>query len=418
MDKTKKYRQKIVNFIKSRSTGILGEYSMCEGGQVTLYSSCFAVMTLYYMNALEEQSEEARSRWISYINQWQDPETGYYFGPEIKGENITSTIHDLEHVSMHLTAHVLPALLILGGSPVYSLKFAYRFMDLGYLQDWLDARDWKQAWNEGNNLLFIGQFLFFLLEYENKAEAKPALDLYFNWLDSQQDSNTGFWGTNGYCDNHTAMCGGYHQLITYYYYNHEVHYKQQIIDTTLNLQHVDGGFASNGNSGACEDIDAVDILVNMYKLTNGNYRGKEIRRALRKALRNIKRKQDSNGGFVYRRNTPFIHNDLPRTVCPANVPNLFATWFRVHSIAIICEVLTNDPLTNINWQFNPCCSMGWHRKWEKRKHQISKGERASELIDDLTDQANYYWYKSKRRVNKTIVILKDVISRRIHRYIG
>jgi hypothetical protein len=281
MNKTEQFCRKIIDFIQSRSTGIPGEYFMCEGGQVTLYSSCFAAMTLHYVNALREISEEKRLQWIAYINHWQDPETGYYIGPEIKGENITSSSHNLEHVSLHLAAHVLPALLILGGKPVYPIGFAYRFMDLKYLQNWLDSRDWKQAWTEGNNLLFIGQFLLYLLEYENKPEAKPALDLYVKWLDGQQDPTTGLWGTNGYCDNHTAMCGGYHQLLVYYYSNHEVQFKKQIIDTTLGLQHIDGGFSSKGNSGACEDIDAVDILVNLYKLTDGNYRGKDIRRALK-----------------------------------------------------------------------------------------------------------------------------------------
>lgn len=411
---TKQFRLSIIDFINSRATGNIGEYRMCDGGQVTLYSSCFSVMTLHYLNAFEAYSTEEREKWVSYINSWQDMDTGYYVGPEIRGQKITSTGHNLEHVSMHLTAHVLPTLLILGGRPSFPLHFAHRFLNPVYLQEWLDARDWTKAWLEGNNLLFVGQFLIYLSEHEERLEAKHALDLYFNWLDEQQDSVTGLWGTNGYCGNHAAMCGGYHQLLTYYYCRREVRHNERIIDTTLALQHVDGGFGPKGNSGACEDVDAVDILVNMYKLTEGNYRGLEIRRALKKALRNIKRKQLSNGGFVYRYNVPFIHNSLPRTACPVNVPHMFATWFRVHTIALICEILNDEPLAKVNWNFNPCCSMGWHRKWETTHHRLTTGEKIYLSFFDISDQTNYAFYVIRKKMNKRISHIKGRIMHLFH----
>ena len=57
---------------------------------------------------------------------------------------------------------------------------------------------------------------------------------------------------------------------------------------------------------------------------------------------------------------------------------MFATWFRVHTIALIAEVLTDDQLGEAQWEFNTSCSMGWHRTWDKSLHRISPMQRQAE----------------------------------------
>jgi hypothetical protein len=353
------FRAAVIRFVQARSTGVPGEYTMGPGGQVTLYASCFAAMTQHYLNGLQDLSAEEKQAWAAYLINWQDADTGLFPGPEITQGQLTSPKHDQEHLAMHLAAHVLPALHLLGGRPKYPLKAAHRFLDRSYLLDWLNRRDWKDAWLEGNNLLFVGQFLAYLRDYEQRPEAGLALDLYFDWLDAQQDPSTGLWGTNGLCSNFAAMCGGYHQLIVYNYCRRPVHYKEALLDATLALQHEDGGFAPRGGGGACEDVDAVDILVKMYEQTD--YRHEDVRQALRRALKSILQKHLRDGGFVYRWGRPFVHMGMTRTATPANTSNLFATWFRVHTIALICQVLQDEPLAGLDWQFNTICSMGWHQ---------------------------------------------------------
>jgi hypothetical protein len=78
---------------------------------------------------------------------------------------------------MHLTAHVLPALSILGSNPRYHLHFAYRFTESRELLKWLERRDWSDAWLEGNNLLFVGQFLIYLRDVEHRKQAAESLNL-------------------------------------------------------------------------------------------------------------------------------------------------------------------------------------------------------------------------------------------------
>jgi hypothetical protein len=351
---------------------------MCEEGEVTLYSSCFAAMTLHYLGELSSCGDVTLRSWADYINTWQDPETGYFLGPEIKTEELTSPKHDYEHIAMHLTAHALPALDLLGSRPAHPLEFAKDFLHLPYLREWLDRRDWTDAWLEGNNLLFVGQFLIHLRDVEQMEEGEAAIRFLLQWLNSRVDPRTGLWGTDGHCTPFVAMCGGYHQLLLYYHENEDVHHKEHLVDTVLSLQHPDGGFQPRGGGGACEDVDAVDILVNMYKRTL--YRRADARIALRKAIRSILSCRMDDGGFVYRAGEPFIHMGIRKTRSPKDRSNLFATWFRVHTLALIGEVLTDHPVSRMGWKFNDRCSMGWHRPWNKETHVLSFHDRYGDLL--------------------------------------
>lgn len=350
---------------------------MCPGGNVTLYSSCFAAMTLHYLGELSQLSEEKRSQWANYILKWQNPDDGYFLGPELVKEEITSKKHDWDVVRMHLTVHVLPALNLLGVKPKYPLTFAHRFLDQDYLKEWMNARDWKNAWLEGNNLLFIGQFLIHLRDVEHHPGAQESIDVYFKCLDEHIDPATGLWGTGSdYSTRALAMYGAYHQLLMYFYEEHSIPFPKQLVDSTLSVQEFDGGFSKTGKGGACEDVDAVCILINLYQ--RYNYEHAKIRRALRKAYKSVSKRLSPDGGFVYRWGSSFSHMSIPRTNVPANTPHLFATWFGVHTFALLSEVLTDEPMLARDWNFNPILSMGWHRKWNRDQHMLTEEHHRSE----------------------------------------
>ena len=353
------FRQRIGAFVASLSTGRPGEYRMCTGGQATLYSSCFAVMALHTLGLLADVEEKTIEDWGEYIGRWQDPETGLFAGPELVGPDaLASGAHDREHVSMHLTAHALPALHLLGRRPSHPLAFAHRFTSCDELRTWLDARDWANAWLEGNNLLFVGQLLVWLRDHESCSGAQDALKLYFEWLDREQDPRTGLWGTDGHCDAYNAMYGGYHQLLAYYYCGHPVSHSDRIIDTVLRLQHQNGSFTPYGTGGTCEDVDGTDILANLHERTG--YRPKAVRHALAKSMSNHLSHQVEGGGFVYRHSKPFTHMGIKASYTPPGEPDMFSTWFRVHALGVACQVMSDHPLSQLPWQFNSTCSMGWH----------------------------------------------------------
>jgi len=381
-------------------------FASTPGGEETLYGSCFACMLYYYLGKLEQLDMYQKQQWADYFNSWQDSDSGYFIGPELIGSELTSPKHSYKHLSHHLTVHVLPALKLLGYIPVYPLTFAHSYLDQTYLKNWLDKRDWRDAWLEGNNLLFVGQLLIYLRDVEKNSSSQAALNLYFDWLDQHLDPKTGLWGTNGYCSPFIAMCGGYHQLLVYYYENRNIMYKKQLIDTVLSLQHTDGGFHPNGGGGACEDVDAADILINMYKQTN--YRRAEIRFVLRRLMKSILKKQMTDGGFVYRLNEPFLHMGVNKTASRPNQSNLFPTWFCIHTLALISEILTDEKEIKFDWKFNNSCSMGWHLCWDKNAHRATFFDRNKELlvyIKQNISNKRWYEYHLKRILPPELILL-------------
>lgn len=378
---------RISHFILGLQTKSAGEFRTCAGGNVTLYASCFAVMTLHYLGELSHLSPNARSQWADYILQWQNRTDGYFLGPELVRREITSARYNWDVVRMHLAAHVLPALDLLGKQPLYPLAFAHPFLDIEYLQEWLEARDWQKAWLEGNNLLFIGQFLVHLRDVERQPGAQESLDLYLRWLDEHVDPLTGLWGTNGGLSSRArAMYGAYHQLLVYFHEEHPIPNPEKLVDSTLEVQEFDGGFSASGRGGACEDVDAISILVNLYQ--RYDHKRPKIRRALRRAYASVTKRLVPEGGFVYRWGSPFTHMSIPRTHVPANTPHLFATWFGVHTLALLAEILTDEPDLARVWHFNRVLSMGWHRTWNPDLHPLTEKDRQSEssiayVWDDL-----------------------------------
>lgn len=349
-----------------------GIYASVPGGTATLYGTCYAVLGQFYLGQLGQITPITQT----FILDCQDPQTGWFIGPELS-DLPEKGLHQREAILHHLAGTVLPVLQEFGIRPTYPLYFAHRYCNLTYLNEWLERRDWKQAWLEGNNLLFVGQLLLYLRDVEQHPGAAIALKRWFEWHDAEMDPNTGLWGTNGYCNAFEAMCGGYHQLLLYYYTDRALPRYQQLVDTTLRLQHLDGGFAPTGGGGACEDVDAIDILVNCYK--RFDYRRPAIRYALRKALPLLLSLQQKDGGFPYKRNQPQDHMGIPATRAGRNESTAFATWFRLHTLALIAEVLTDEvDLQAIPWRFNRAPSMGWHRPWAKTNHLITEADRTAE----------------------------------------
>lgn len=347
--------QYVFNFLKKMHTQEEIGYRSTPNGPVTLYATCYAILTQYYLGVEDVINTETKE----FISGCQ-AETGEFIGPELHDfEARKGIMHDRKHLLHHLTCAVIPVCLQFDIFIRHPLTFAYQYCDIDFLNDWLNACNFTHAWFEGNNIFFVGQLLVYLRDIENHPQASEALECWFEWLDGKMDPRTNLWGTNGFCSPAEAVYGGYHQLLVYFYENREITNPQGLIDTVLSLQHSDGGFNPKGNAGACEDVDSVDILVNCYK--RYDYRRPEIRHALRRCLKHILSTQNSDGGFPYNRNQPQSHMGIPGTEAAPNVSCTFPTWFRVHTLALIAEVIPNEPtLKGIPFRFNSSLSMGWH----------------------------------------------------------
>ena len=367
-----RWKDSVIRFLESIQDPECGAAPSVKDGALTLYGTCYSLLAMYYLGKSIIPTAEARN----FVMAAQSPESGFFIGPELLGfEMRPGFIHTREHLVLHQTCAVLPFCQEFSILPA-SLSEAHQFCDLTRLRQWMNERDFKFAWFEGNNILFIGQLLVYLRDVEKKPGAVEALKQWFDWLDRSADPITGLWGTNGLCTPMEAVYGGYHQLLVYYYENHPLPNAYGLVDTVLALQHDDGGFNPNGNSGACEDVDAVDILVNCYKRID--YRRTEIRHALRRCLVHILSTQNPDGGFPYNRNQEQSHMGIPATEAAPNVSCTFPTWFRIHTLALIAEVLPNDPaFSGVTFRFNKALSMGWHvspQGWVPESDEVTLAE--------------------------------------------
>lgn len=395
-----------------------GCYSSVPNGPGTLYGTVYALLALHYLGYNRHLAEQTSN----FISNCQI-ESGEYIGPELYNfEPSRSTKHDREHLVHHLTCAVIPVCLQFKIPIRYKLQFARRFCNKEYLIHWLDARDLTQAWLEGNNILFVGQLLVYLRDVERYKEANAALQCWFEWLDTHIDPATSLWGTDGYCSAMEAVYGGYHQLLVYYHENHRVPNPQGLVDTVLSLQHYDGSFHPGGNGGACEDVDCVDILVNMYK--QYDYRRRDIRIALRRCMHHILYLQNPDGGFPYNRDQWQSHMNVPGTPAPPNVSTTFATWFRIHTLALIAQVLPMEPsFRGIDLKFNNSLSMGWHRVWDlKQAERISaEGSEIMERVAEVPFKLQYYLNSGQRSFyrlyrsskSRTGALLRYIIKLRV-----
>lgn len=270
-----RWPDKALGFFSHLNDAELGGSASVPGGAVTLYGTCYAALARAYIDGDKSLTDRTRE----FLAKYQDSKTGLMIGPELAQHFPgIDAAHDREHLIFHLTCTVLAACQHFHVPVRYSVVNAHRFCDRNYLAQWLSERDLKRAWLEGNNILFVGQLLVYLRDYERHPGAQAALEFWFSWLDNNVDRRTGLWGTDGFCTPAEAVYGGYHQLLVYFHEEHRIPNARGLVDTILALQHIDGSFSPSGNGGACEDVDCVDILVNIYK--RNDYRRAQIRYAL------------------------------------------------------------------------------------------------------------------------------------------
>jgi hypothetical protein len=323
-------------FLQSMHDPVSGGSRSVPNGPVTLYGTCYASLGKFYLGANGDLPDEGRR----FIVECQDSTSGLMIGPELRDfKPPPGAIHDREHLLMHLTCTAVPTCQHFGIQLKFPIPAAHRFCDLDYLDQWMDRRDLRKAWFEGNNILFVGQLLVYLRDVERCPGAQAALDRWFDWLDTHVDPATGLWGTNGHCSALEAVCGGYHQLLVYY---HE-----------------------------------------------------DLRFGLKRCLEHILSTQNPDGGFPYNLNCAQSHMGIPGTQAPANVSATFSTWFRIHTLALIAEILPEDrAFSGIKLRFSSSLSMGWHQSPPGWFLEL----RARDRLSSAKPRVRYYGKRTKQAV--------------------
>lgn len=218
-------------------------------------------------------------------------------------------------------------------SVFYNTDFIYKFWS---------SLNWENAWKSSNVFMNIVCTLQYERDYMGNPNVAEAISVSQKWLLEHIRSDCGMWyqgriRTKGI--RLEIIRAAYHLFPILIYDHVDFPFKEQAIDLIINCQNEYGGFDIRKNSSACEDIDAIEVLIRLSRLCP-KYRTKEIRSSIMKAFGWVVQNQMPDGGCVFRLGEDFDYGH-PVMTSKANQSNLFATWFRTLSVCYMYNYLSN-----------------------------------------------------------------------------
>jgi len=327
----------------------------------TLYSSCYAALTMSLSGALADLPESERRAWADYLNAHQDGD-GLYRDPVIFGQGWYAD-DPLWCGRPHLTCHVIVALAALGAVAPRELALVARYRSPRRLERWLSSLDFgaRVAWS-GNEIMNVGTLLQYARDVHGDEQAGRAVVLLLDWLDGHHlDAATGVWGSLDVSDplqRSHAVQAAYHWWTLYCYDRRPIPHLHRALDTVLATRNPRGSFGWGVHNpgeplsgSACEDIDSIDPLARMSLMTD--HRRAEVQDALRGAVRWVLSTRTADGGFAFLRGRPFEYGH-PELSSGAGRGAMFPTWFRTLSLALAAQALPDDPIRRYPWRFVRC----------------------------------------------------------------
>lgn len=325
-----------------------------------LMSTCWGVLSLEGLGHIDTMSAGERAEMAATIRATQSAESGLFRDPLLDQFPIESDSHDESYVLHQMTYFALQALDALGERAEHPLSFMAEFDTPAAIVKWLDGLDWSNAWLQSNRLMFVLAFLIYQAEVAGDREAPARLHAALDWLDAAQDPATGLWGMKDGASLLNGMAAAYHFLPFFEYVHRPIRSINALIDSTLALQQADGLFGAGIGGGACEDLDAIDVLA--VAARHSSHRADDVRRALVRAFWAIWSAQNDDGGFGYARSTQTYRFSswAPLEISMAT-SDTWATWFRLMALATIRCVCPGDLPDLGAWNFRRWPALGYHR---------------------------------------------------------
>ena len=387
-------KKNIENYIFSLKNSNGGFYLQKHFNQTTLMSSAFSIITLELVDSLNKVEITKEQ---NYFLKYQDEKTGFFVDPNLNLDYKRIEDIELNYIHYQTTAFSLSALDALGMKTKYNFTFLNAFRGKEKILKFFEKIDWRNPWHESNKIMFLLQFFSYEYIVIKKEDSLDHIHTILDCLDSAQDSKTGLWGTQFKASSFASMAAAYHFLIFYKYFNRKIKFSEKISSSVFQLQMRDGLFHPFGGGGACEDLDAIDVI---YKTNSGvNTKSEEsLKRAYRALLQNF----DKNGGFCWAKRPTFpflvglkyfnpslelfnigmikwiIKNKYIGSLIPffkekkiyeysnwnlmkyhINLSDSWSTWFRLLSIATIERLLPDLKKHDIDYKFRRLPSIGW-----------------------------------------------------------
>jgi glycosyltransferase involved in cell wall biosynthesis/SAM-dependent methyltransferase len=335
-------------------------FGYTAGAPTSLIATACAILTLQGLGRLSEVNAAERQQWIDYLRGCQDTSTGLFLDPLLQEYPVSSIKHDEEYLQLQMSYFALIALEALGTNPQHSLLYLQHFNDRETLLGWLDKLDWANPWLESNRVMFVLASFIFQAEHNNDRHMVRLFHDVLDWLDTHQDPATGLWGTDHGASALNAMAGAFHFFPFYEYVRRPITGLNQVIDITLGLQQADGMFGAGLGGGACEDLDAVDVLA--VALLHTSHRSEEVKHALVRAYWAIQNSQNRDGGYSYQvgKHESYSFSTWAPLSAQLDQSDAWATWVRLVTLSTISMHLPDD-LPRRGWHFHRTPALGYHQ---------------------------------------------------------
>ncbi len=291
-----------------------------------LYSTCYAISFLGLVGCLDALGAETKSKIGNYLLATQH-EDGLFRDPSYQSKLAEE---GQGWGWQHLLPHTLIALDYLGLKPKHQFNFATAKFANNSVRAWLEATfatDHLMASNHYMNTSIALQYARDFLENERASDLITSINEETHaWLLERIMSGR---ERPSRLQRSRIVKTIYHILPSLLHDTTISHRKARNISRlAVETQNIVGGFGTSLVSDACEDIDSI-YCVSVLADCNASQAAKTKRSFLKYAGMN----QNSDGGFVFRRFLPFYYGDSPVLVSKRNVSNMFATWFRILSLA-------------------------------------------------------------------------------------
>ena len=303
----------------------------------TIYSNMYVCLIKSLYDDLDN-----KGKWIKYFDSFQAEKDGLFYDKSIHTEQYSEIDW---WGGRHFALHAIPLYTALGTKPKYPFRFLKEYYKIDNLKKVLDAYTWKEKINNStdidNWIMNIGAMLQYQRDVWNDKDAGESILWLLDYLSKKVDKATGLWGIYDPVDFwHISrqVQFAYHLYSLLFYDKHPIINHEKIIDIVLSSQGLFGGYGTKINSSACEDIDAIDLLIRLSEKCS--YRKEAVEASLNKVMIWILANMNHDGGFVFRRSEAFEYGHKEMSSLE-NESALFPTWFRTLSIAFIQRYFNN-----------------------------------------------------------------------------
>ncbi len=245
-----------------------GSFSHRPGRATDVYGSADLVFVLWIVGELETRTTPTgRREWISRIQSFQDPATGYFDRGFLAG-----------HGPAHATGFATAALRLLGAQPAHPFRWAESlFGSRERVESWLDSLNWNVVWTGSHGAGTAAA----LLDAPSLATLPRGWeDWVLEGLAARVDPGTGFW-KRGLLDRllrrptTVDLGGAAHFWWLYDRLQKPIPSPRKAIDGILSLQRPSGLWGTrllNGNFPQGVDFDALHGLMCGLKQLPGDER--------------------------------------------------------------------------------------------------------------------------------------------------